>query len=96
MRILYALVAEEHYHGVKDKDKIMKANEAPEKIYLYPYSTDGIYEVETKPLEWTIEYIRTDAFIEKADKFINSFFHPGDTELKKVILDEFHKYMKGE
>ena len=38
---------------------------APEKIYLYPYSTDGIYEVETKPLEGTIEYTRTDAFIEK-------------------------------
>ena len=36
----------------------MKANEAPEKIYLYPYPTDGIYEVETKPLEGTIEYIR--------------------------------------
>lgn len=35
-------------------------------------------------------------FIEKADKFINSFFHPDDTELKKGILDEFHKYMKGE
>lgn len=38
----------------------------------------------------------TDAFIEKADKFISSFFHPDDTELKKGILDEFHKYMKGE
>lgn len=43
----------------------MKAN-APDKIYLYPYSTDGIYEVETKPLEGTIEYIRKDAFIKKA------------------------------
>ena len=41
----------------------MKAN-APEKIYLYPYSTDGIYEVETKQLEGTIEYIRADAFVE--------------------------------
>lgn len=43
---------------------------APEKIYLYPYSTDGIYEVETKPLEGTIEYIRADAFIEKACKWL--------------------------
>ena len=24
---------------------------APEKIYLHPYSTDGIYEVETKPFQ---------------------------------------------
>lgn len=37
-----------------------------------------------------------DAFIEKADKFISSFFHPDDTELKKSILDKFHEYMKGE
>ena len=43
----------------------------PEKIYLYPYSTDGIYEVETKPLEGTVEYIRTDAFIEKVCEWID-------------------------
>jgi hypothetical protein len=46
---------------------------APEKIYLYPYSTDGIYEVETKPLEGTIEYIRKDAFIEKAAQFLYDY-----------------------
>jgi hypothetical protein len=43
---------------------------ALEKIYLYPYSTDGIYEVETKPLEGTIEYIRADAFMKKAENFL--------------------------
>ena len=42
----------------------------PEKIYLYPYSTDGIYEVETKPLEGTVEYTRTDAFIENVCAFL--------------------------
>ena len=43
---------------------------APEKIYLYPYSTDGIYEVETKPLEGTVEYTRTDVFIENLKKYL--------------------------
>ncbi len=75
----------------------MKAN-VPEKIYLrhnhkgdigagwliFPLTNDDI------------EYTRTDAFIEKADKFISTFFHPDDTELKKCLLDEFHKHMKGE
>ena len=37
---------------------------APDKIYLYPYPTDGIYEVETKKLDGTVEYIRRD-FVEK-------------------------------
>ena len=36
---------------------------------LYP--TDGIYEVETKPLEGTIEYVRKDAFIEKACEWLS-------------------------
>ena len=78
----------------------MKANEAPEKIYIQPNTIDELPHqniVYTKPLaDNSIEYTRTDAFIEKADKFISSFFHSDDTELKKVILDEFHKYMKGE
>ena len=41
-----------------------------------------------------VEYVHKNTFIERADKFISSFFHPDDTELKKGILDEFHKYMK--
>ena len=78
----------------------MEANEAPKKIYLYPDDRAGYeYEAEWGDKPWgedCVEYTRTDAFIEKADKFISSFFHPDDTELKNGILDEFHKYMKGE
>jgi len=80
----------------------MKANEAPEKLFV------NFHFIETHPEshqplvtkqginKYDIEYTRTDAFIEKADKFISSFFHPDDTELKNSILDEFHKYIKGE
>ena len=74
----------------------MKANETPEKIYLYSYSTDGIYEVETKPLEGTIEYTRTDAFIEKACEYLMEYeFNDSPTIVnRRKRVDEFIKYME--
>jgi len=78
----------------------MKANEALEKIYLYPYSTDGIYEVETKPLEGTIEYISVDAFIKKAKKWFeeqNKWIDPnGNSHCDMESFEDFKNYMKGE
>lgn len=78
----------------------MKANETPEKIYLYPYSTDGIYEVETKPLESTIEYTRTNAFIEKAKKWFekqNEWINiDGTRQCDMEDFEDFKKYMEGE
>ena len=70
----------------------MKANETPEKIYLYPYSTDGIYEVETKPLEGTIEYTRTDTFVEKACSWLEEHMIGWNNDFVK----DFRNYMKGE
>jgi hypothetical protein len=77
----------------------MKVNKTPEKIYLYPYSTDGIYEVETKSLEGTTEYTRTDAFIEKAcEWWENEFTYPSMTseeiEWYKQKVNDFRKAMK--
>lgn len=82
----------------------MKANEAPKKIYLYPYSTDGIYEVETKPLEGTVEYTRTDAFIEKAKKWFEEHFGNRlkweittyEFEDMQSMVENFGNYMEGE
>ena len=80
----------------------MKANEAPEKIYLYPYSTDGIYEVETKPLEGTIEYTRTDAFMKKAENFLEMLGY-GFTIIDNIthknydeeqLIADFRNYME--
>lgn len=71
--------------------------EAPEKIFLYPYSTDGIYEVETKPLEGTVEYTRTDAFIEKACEWLDPVLkNYAGYYVGKDILEGFKNYMKGE
>ena len=85
---------------------------APEKIYLYPYSTDGIYEVETKPLEGTVEYTHTDAFIEKACEYFRSSLEDvrviddyRDIAVRGIqasytsaeeFIEDFKNYMKGE
>lgn len=49
----------------------MKANEAPEKIYVSNYSSGLIYNWHSKRLAVNdIEYTRTDAFIEKAISYL--------------------------
>ena len=50
----------------------MKANEAPERLYLSKniYST-YIYQVPDPDDESCVEYIRKDAFIEKAVKWLD-------------------------
>ena len=49
----------------------MKANEAPEKIYVSNYSSGLTYNWHNERLAVNdIEYTRTDAFIEKAVKFL--------------------------
>lgn len=74
----------------------MKAN-APEEIYLLPddRNSNGLsicwYDAPYRT--GGIEYIRTDAFIEKAIKYVaNHFLAPGmDNEIK-----DFVNYMEGE
>lgn len=55
----------------------MKANEAPEKIYLYPSDRAGeVYEYEWYDKPWgegCVEYTRTNAFIEKAKEWLKNF-----------------------
>lgn len=75
--------------------------EAPEKIYVH---VKGDKVTNTWNSTWIgvhdIEYIRKDAFIEKAVKhidglieFLNEFGH----QLKKErIIEDFKNYMKGE
>jgi len=87
----------------------MKANEAPEKIYLTPLECMAASCQPQK--DNTVEYIRTDAFIEKACKFLNKkipitnlsssnmldiTFKVFDKENKRVLIENFKKYIKGE
>lgn len=85
----------------------MKANEAPEKIYLYPSDRAGeAYEDEWSDRPWgdSVEYTRTDAFIEKAIKYLYDY---NQNMVKKygakavlgcseftINVDEFRKYME--
>ena len=44
----------------------MKANEMPEKIYIFDYN-----DAMVTPLEGDTVYVREDAFIEKVESFLN-------------------------
>lgn len=68
----------------------MKANEAPEKIYIPTILAANVVRYKA---EGSIEYTRTDVSIEKARKYIvNHFLAPGmDNE-----ITDFVNYMKGE
>ncbi len=69
--------------------------EAPEKIFICDYGSEVSYEwhseseFETKGHN-DIEYTRTDAFIEKACKYIS--WH----QCEYIDLDDLKNYMKGE
>ena len=89
----------------------MKANEAPDKLYLSKniYST-YLYQVPDSDDDTTVEYTRTNAFIEKACDFFEENIKEEDckigssewTELRAEYksLDSFIRafvgYMKGE
>ena len=81
----------------------MKANEAPEKIYLFENPISGTPDdrwLSKRSDDNDIEYIRKDVFIEKALKFIK-------TNVDRIVNNqhgvrmgcmdwEFRNYMKGE
>jgi len=79
----------------------MKANEAPEKIYLEKVYSDNW--VLPNGLNYNqspndIEYTRTDAFIEKAEEFIYIALNDGIMGTANIedFMRLFKKYMKGE
>ena len=81
---------------------------APEKIYLQDsMSTDTIGDLwpewfDVKVSDNSIEYTRTDAFIEKACKGIEHLlsgyiirnFHFGDSYEMDTLIEDFKKYME--
>ena len=67
----------------------MKANEAPEKIWIDP-ATD-LPKLSGHIDKDSVEYIRTDAFIEKAVSYIQQHWI-----WNTKIIEDFKNYMKGE
>ena len=77
----------------------MKTNEAPEKIYLVIDPIWGSMSVNYNRNDTNnIEYIRKDAFIEKAEEFIYSALNDGIMGTANIedFIRLFKKYMKGE
>lgn len=79
--------------------------EAPKKIYLSDFTdtTEAVFYVKQDNTKKTdVEYTRTDAFIEKACKFLkdrgNEYIAivDGQLVLRKAIVKHFKNYMKGE
>ena len=69
----------------------MKANGAPEKIYIFENPILDFTKLSVRQSDTDIEYTRTDAFIEKACVWIsNNFYIPHST------LEDFRAYMEGE
>ena len=85
----------------------MKANEAPEKIYIHPdiggreFLRPWLHRPANNE---SVEYTRTDAFIEKAcgsikhllSGYVIRNFNFGDSYEMDTLIEDFVKYMKGE
>ena len=78
----------------------MKANEAPEKLYIlfnHPYTVDYT-KLNKRRYEEEVEYIRTDAFIEKARKWFemrNEWINiDGTRQCDMESFEDFRKYME--
>lgn len=84
--------------------------DVPEKIYLKPRLSEEGESIArrcfiNRDAEHCIEYVRADAFIEKACQFIKehhhefSFWNTEEYELgfsTQKFIEDFKKYMKGE
>lgn len=78
----------------------MEANEAPEKLWIDP-ATD-LPKLSGHIDNDSVEYISTDTFIEKAEKWIDNFLSESTLINYKVtpivrnaVIENFKNYMKG-
>jgi len=71
--------------------------EAPEKLYLSKniYST-FIYQVPDPDDETAVEYIRKDAFVEKACEWLKEQDEMVGISFENNFIEKFKNYMKGE
>lgn len=83
----------------------MKANEAPEKLYFGTQGDKGLLDIYSeKESNDDIEYVRTDAFIEKAAEWLRknadnyTWYDESEGESGMVdgFIEVFKNYMKGE
>lgn len=70
----------------------MKANEMPEKIYLFDYN-----DAMVTPLEGDTVYVREDAFIKNACEYLMEYeFNDSPTIAdRRKRVENFKKYIEG-
>lgn len=74
-----------------------KVMEAPEKIYIHPDIGDrGFLRPWFRMVvsNESIEYIRPDAFIEKACEFIETYPYLFMGHLRSEVIEDFKNYLK--
>lgn len=85
--------------NINNRNKVMQANEAPEKIFLEWYRIgDEKYRdwcIVPKTNDKPVEYTRTNAFIEKACEWMSSHLQMQYDGFGSFIKD-FRKAMKGD
>ena len=66
-------------------------NDAPEKFYLLPNGLISYF----RNADEDVEYIRTDAFIEKAEEYLYHQLNEGNLECGDIetFIENFKKYM---
>lgn len=70
----------------------MKANGAPEKIWINQSDLPKLSGYIDKD---SVEYVRTDAFIEKAWKWIeDNILSSNQQDKSRLYFEQFKKYMK--
>ena len=75
----------------------MKANEAPEKLYFGESDKSVLDIYSGRESDDEIEYIRTDAFIEKAWNWIeDNILSSNQQDKSRLYYKQFRNYMKGE
>ena len=77
----------------------MKANEAPEKLYVDTddrLSDSILYGFTQKRKDDDIEYIRTDVFIERACEFMETYPHMFMGVMRTEMIEDFKQYLKGQ
>ena len=74
----------------------MKANGAPEKIYLTSDENNSYVFTQKRSDNMGVEYTRTDAFIEKAYEYLSYHLDTSkiDVNYKFEFIEEFKKAMR--
>lgn len=70
--------------------------EAPERIYFSTQASHPFFGLTRKWLDDDIEYVRLDAFVDKAATWFANRYQSNGSYLCANDIEDFVKYMKGE